>query len=162
MEGLPVWNPSASETLQEWMRRLNLVRRKRIAILNEETDCKRAADAQAAAEAATVADTEAAVFLSDDDSNSDEDLWEAAPFQIPLIAARIPMPLPGFGWGEGGFIPGRGFAQIPVHPAPRAQLPAFQPQTLFVPHILPCQLLSNAMRSALSRYLQVSMLEAVL
>ncbi len=79
---------------------------------------QRAAAVEAAAEAATVANTEAAVFLSDDDSDSDEDLWEAAPFHIPLIATRVPMPLPGFGWGEGGFIPGCGFAQIPIRPAP--------------------------------------------
>ncbi len=64
-----------------------------------------------------MADMEAATFLSDDNTNTDEDLWEPAPFHTPPIAVHVPMPLPGLGWGEGRFIPGHGFTQFPVHPA---------------------------------------------
>ncbi len=97
MEGLPVRDLTAPETLPKWQRRLNLIRRRRIAIIDEAAECQRTADIQAAVEATTVADTEAAVFLSHDDSNSDENLSEAAPFCTPSIAAHIPMPPPGFG-----------------------------------------------------------------
>ncbi len=70
---------------------------------------------------------QAAMFLSEDDTDTDEDLWEPAPFHAPPIAAHVPMPPPGLGWGDGGFIPGRGFVQFPVHPALQAQVPILQP-----------------------------------
>ncbi len=89
-----------------------IIHRRCIAILNEEADSQRAATTQAATEAAVVADTEATGFLTDDDS--DEDFRETAAFHTPPIAVRVPLLPPGFGWGEGGFIPGRGFAQLPV------------------------------------------------
>ncbi len=111
MEGLPIWNPTNPEMIQERMRRLNLIRRRCIAILTKEVDSQRATDAQAAA----VADDEAADFLTDDDS--DDDIWETAAFHSPPIAMHVPLLPPGFGWGEGGFIPGRGFAQLPARPA---------------------------------------------
>ncbi len=117
MEGSPVWNLLALETLQEWQRRLNLVRRWHIAVMDEAADHLRAAAAEATQEAAAVADTDAATFLSNDNTDTDEDLWEPAPFRTPPIAARVPLPLPGFGWGEGGFIPSCGFVQFPVRPA---------------------------------------------
>ncbi len=166
MEGLPVWNPSASEMLQEWMRRLNLICRQRIAILNKDAEHQETAAAKPAVEAATAADTEAAVFLSDEDSDLDEDLWEAAPFHTPPIATRVPMPLPGFGWGEGGFIPSHGFAQYPMHPALRAQVPVYQLQLPLAPLVLlryqppaPTRFVSPRLACGCS---QVSTLETVL
>ncbi len=70
-----------------------------------------------------VVDAEAAEFLMDNDS--DDDIWETAAFHTPPITMRVPLLLPGFGWGEGGFIPGRGFAQLLAQPALRAQAHLF-------------------------------------
>ncbi len=110
-------------------------------------------------EAATVADTEAAVFLSDVDSDSEEDLWEATPFRTLPIAARVPLLLPGFG----GFIPGRGFAQYPMHPALRVQVPIYQLHPPLAPLVLPRYQLPMPACFASSRLargrLQVSTLE---
>ncbi len=74
----------------------------------------RADAAEAAREAADVADTEATNFVSDD-SDSDDNWWEAGLFHVPPVAACVPLLPPR--WGQRGFIPGHGFAQFPIHPA---------------------------------------------
>ncbi len=127
MEGLPVWNPLAPEMPQQQRHRLNLIKAWHIAVLEEAAACLRAEAAEAAEEATAVADTEAAAFLSNDLSDSDEDLWEPAPFCTPPIMAGVPLPPPSFGWGEVGFIPGHGFMQHPIRHALRAQAPVLRP-----------------------------------
>ncbi len=113
-----------------------------------------------------MADTEAAAFLSDDNTDTDVDLWKPAPFRTPPIVARFPMPPPGLGWGEGGFIPSHGFTQFPVQPALRAQVPVLRPPMPLAPRILACFQPQTPMHPVSSGlvpgYPQVSMLEAVL
>ncbi len=166
MEGLPVWNPLAPEMPQQQWHRLNLIRTWRTAVLEEAAAHLRAEVAEAAEEAAAVADTEATTFLSDNPSDSDEDLWEPAPFRTPPIVTRVPLLPPGFGWGEGGFIPGHGFVQHPVRPALRAQAPVLRPQTPPAPRILAWYQLLTPTHSAPSGlvpgYPSVSPLQAVL
>ncbi len=145
MEGRPVWDPSVPETLRERMRRTDLIRRRRIAVLDGSADheyraiqqaavdaCIRAEAAQAAldaeaAEAAPVVDI-VQVFkgeLSPDDNNNndvdliwlDESVW-APPFRIPNINARVPLPQPL----PPEFTPGRGFATYPIRPTLQAPL----------------------------------------
>ncbi len=119
---------------------MDRVQSRHIAVIEEAAECIRVAAVEAAREAAEVTEeavVAAASFLSNDFSNSDEDFWEPGPFRTPPIVARVPLlpPLPG--WGQGGFIPGRGFAQYPIHPALRAQAPVLRPRTPPAPQILP-------------------------
>ncbi len=121
MEGKDLWDPTAPEMLQEHMQRVNLVCRRCIAVLTEEADTQRVADARATAEAAAIVEAaKVAEFLTDNEDDAiwlDEPIWTEA-YRIPLVNVRPPMPPPpGFGWGEGGFILGHGFAQLLVRPA---------------------------------------------
>ncbi|MCP4680380.1 MAG: hypothetical protein GY854_33830 [Deltaproteobacteria bacterium] len=144
MEGRPVWDPSVPEMLAERVRRLDLIRRRRIAVLDGSADrdylaaFQAAAEARARAEAALAAQAaeaaeaapvvpivlaveegELSLYDSDDDTANviwlDESVW-IKPFRIPFINMRDPLPQPP----PPEFIPGRGFATYPIHPALQA------------------------------------------
>ncbi len=126
MEGGRVWDSSVSETLQEHMWRLNIVRHHRIAVLNGEAN--RELEATAVAAAAALALREAAELgkLSPDDTEDDilwqdETIWLEG-YRVPIVNAcpLTPQLLPRF-------IPGLGFAWYVPCPALRAYAPPYIP-----------------------------------
>ncbi len=72
MEGMDIWDPTAFEMLLEHMRRVNLVHRRRIAVLTGEADTQFEAAARAAEAATTMA--EAAELAEFSPSNDDDDI----------------------------------------------------------------------------------------
>ncbi len=108
--GKNIWNPTVPETLRERMHQINIVRRRRIAILTGEADAELAAAVRATADAAAsniarLAEAEELDEFSPDDTEDDA-VWTVT------------------------LLPGCGFATYMVHPALRAQAPRFRPPTL--------------------------------
>ncbi len=127
MEGRDVWDPSAPEMLPERTRRVNLIRRRRVAVVSGSADrdfltaLRAAAEARARAEAVQAAEEgELSPYDSEDDADTmwfDESVW-LEPYHLPFINARTPIQQP-----PPQFIPGCRFAMYPVRPALQALLP---------------------------------------
>ncbi|MCP4540460.1 MAG: hypothetical protein GY832_25255, partial [Chloroflexi bacterium] len=130
---------TAPEMLRERMRRINIVHRRRIAILTGEADAELAVAIRAAANAATLAEAanvtrsaEAEELDEFSPDNTEDDAVWTVTFSTPQINAclRLPVfPPPPIPLPPPEFIPGRRFATYAERPALRAQAPRFRPPT---------------------------------